>query len=80
MSDYKKVLSPFVEAVVRCLDVALAEYFSGTMTKEEAIDYGVKLIDDYAESEAFKEVLDDYYDSFVDIKDFDWGEERSFDV
>jgi hypothetical protein len=66
--------------VYRCLDTALAAYFSGTMTKEEAIDYGVKLIDDYAESEAFKEVLDDYYDSFVDIKDFDWGEERSFNV
>ena len=78
MSDHKKVLSPFVEAVARCLDAALAEYFSGTMTKEEAIDYGVKLIDDYAESEAFKEVLDDYYDSFVDIKDFDWGEKDDF--
>ena len=80
MADHKKILSPFVEAVYRCLDTALAAYFSGTMTKEEAIDYGVKLMDDYAESEAFKEVLDDYYDSFVDIKDFDWGEERSFDV
>lgn len=80
MSDYKKILNPFVEAVARCLDAALAEYFSGTMTKEEAIDYGVELIDDYAESEAFKEVLDDYYNSFVDIKDFDWGEERSFNV
>ena len=48
------------------------------MTKEEAIDYGVELIDDYTESEAFKEVLDDYYDSFVDIKDFDWGEKYDF--
>lgn len=72
MAEHKKILSPFVEAVARCLDTALAEYFSGTMTKEEAIDYGVKLMDDYAESEAFKEVLDDYYDSFVDIKNLDW--------
>jgi hypothetical protein len=78
MADHKKILNPFVEAVYRCLDTALAAYFSGTMTKEEAIDYGVKLIDDYAESEAFKEVLDDYYDSFVDIKDFDWGEKGEF--
>jgi hypothetical protein len=80
MAERKKILSPFVEAVYRCLDTALAAYFSGTMIKEEAIDYGVKLIDEYAESEAFKAVLDDYYDSFVDIKDFDWGEERSFNV
>ena len=78
MADYKKILSPFVEAVAKCLDTALAVYFSGVMTKEEAIDYGVKLIDDYTESEAFKEVLDDYYDSFVDIKDFDWGEKDDF--
>lgn len=78
MADYKKILSPFVEAAAKCLDTALAVYFSGVMTKEEAIDYGVKLIDDYTESEAFKEVLDDYYDSFVDIKDFDWGEKDDF--
>ena len=78
MADYKKILSPFVEAVAKYLDTALAVYFSGVMTKEEAIDYGVKLIDDYTESEAFKEVLDDYYDSFVDIKDFDWGEKDDF--
>lgn len=72
MAEHKKILSPFVEAVARCLDIALAAYFSGFMTKEEAIDYGVELIDDYAESEAFKAVLDDYYDSFVDIKNLDW--------
>jgi hypothetical protein len=42
MAEHKKILSPFVEAVYRCFDTALAAYFSGFMTKEEAIDYGVE--------------------------------------
>lgn len=75
MAEHEKILNPFVEAIARCLDTALAAYFSGTMTKEEAVNYGVELIDDYTESEAFKAVLDDYYDSFISIKNFNWGKE-----
>lgn len=41
-------MNPFKLLIIHCLDMALTEFFSGRMSMEEAIDYGVKLTDEYA--------------------------------
>ena len=76
--ERKKLINIFARAAAECLDKALAAYLSGSMSKDEAVDYGCKMLDEYAESEAFKAEIDDYFGNFVDIKDFDWGEKYDF--
>ena len=73
-----RLINVFARAAAECLDRALAAYLSGSMSKDEAIDYGCKMLDEYAESEAFRAEIDDYFGNFVDIKDFDWGEKGEF--
>ena len=74
----ERLINIFARAAAECLDKALAAYLSGSMNKDEAVDYGCEMLDEYAESEAFKAEIDDYFCNFVDIKDFDWGEKGEF--
>ena len=74
----ERLINIFARAAAECLDKALAAYLSGSRSKYEAVDYGCKMLDEYAESEAFKAEIDDYFGNFVDIKDFDWGEKDDF--
>lgn len=69
-----KKLNPFQQLALYCVDIAAAEYISGRMSFDEAIEYGFELTDKYAETEEFNKIVDDFYDSFVDIKDILLGE------
>ena len=75
---HDKLINIFARAAAECWDKALAAYLSGSMSKDEAVNYGCEMLDEYAESEAFKAEIDDYFCNFVDIKDFDWGEKGEF--
>ena len=75
---HDKLINIFARAAAECWDKALAAYLSGSMSRDEAVNYGCEMLDEYAESEAFKAEIDDYFCNFVDIKDFDWGEKGEF--
>ena len=69
-------MNPFELLIVHCLDMALTEFFSGRMSMEEAIDYGVKLTDKYAETEEFSNIVEEYFEQFADVKEVQWGKEN----
>ena len=70
----KENLNPFAALVLYCVDIAAAEYISGRMSFDEAINYGVELTDKYSETEEFNRIIDEYFDKFVDVKDILLGE------
>ena len=65
----KENLNPFAALVLYCVDIATAEYISGRMSLNEAINYCQELTDKYSETEEFNKIVDEYFDKFVDIKD-----------
>ena len=69
---------PYKSLVLFCVDKAAAEYISGKMSFDEAINYGVELTDKYSETEEFNKIVDEYFDKFVDIKDISLGEKKVF--
>ena len=62
-------LDPFKLLVLHCIDFAAAEYLSGKMDMQEAIDHGMRLVDKYIETEEFNKAVEEYYACFVDVKD-----------
>ena len=74
----KENLNPFAALILYCVDIAAAEYSSGKMTYDEAIDYGVKLANEYADSEEFDKIVEKYFDDFVDVKDLRLGEKNIY--
>jgi hypothetical protein len=75
---YKEVVSPYYALMLYCMDLAVAEYISGRMSFNEAIDYCSELADKYSETEEFNKIVEEYYDKFVDIKDITLGEKNIF--
>lgn len=75
----KEKLNPYAELILYCVDIAAAEYSSGKMTYDEAIDYGVKLANEYADSEDFDKIVEKYFNDFVDVKDLKLGEKNIYD-
>lgn len=74
----KENLNPFAALILYCVDIAAAEYLSGKMTYDEAIDYGVKLANEYADSEEFDKIVEKYFNDFVDVKDLKLGEKNIY--
>ena len=74
----KENLSPYAALALYCVDIAAAEYISGRMSFDEAINYGVELTDKYSETEEFNKIVDEYFDKFVDVKDIALGEKNIF--
>lgn len=72
MSDPYKLL------VLHCVDTAAAEYISGRMDMQEAIDYGMQMVDKYAETEEFDKAVEEYYSNFVSVKDLKLGDKNVF--
>lgn len=69
-----KELNPFQQLVFYCVDIAAAEYISGRMSFDEAVEYGFESIDKYAKTKEFEKIVDDYFNNFTDIKDISLGE------
>ena len=74
----KENLNPFAALILYCVDIAAAEYSSGKMTYDEAIDYGVKLANEYADSEEFDKIVEKYFSDFVNTKDLKLGEKNVY--
>lgn len=74
----KENLNPFAALVLYCVDIAVAEYISGRMSFNEAIDYCSELTDKYSETEEFNKIVEEYFDKFVDVKDVSLGEKSIF--
>ena len=74
----KENLSPYAALALYCVDIAAAEYISGRMSFDEAINYGVELTDKYSETEEFNKIVDEYFYKFVDVKDIALGEKNIF--
>lgn len=68
-------MNPFELLIIYCLDMALTEFFSGRMSMEGAIDFGVKIADEYAETEEFSNIMEEYFEQFADVKEIPWGKE-----
>ena len=73
-----KKLNPFQQLALYCVDIAAAEYISGRMSFDEAVEYGLELTDKYAETEEFNKIVDDYFANFADIRDITLGEKIVF--
>ena len=65
---------PYKLLVLHCVDNAAAEYISGRMNIQEAVEYGMEMVDKYAETEDFDNAVEEYYSKFVDVKDLKLGE------
>lgn len=65
---------PYKSLVLFCVDKAAAEYLAGRMDKVEAVNYGMRLVDEYAETEEFDDAIKEYFSKFVDVKDLKLGE------
>ena len=71
-------LNPFQQLIFYCVDIATAEYISGRMSFNEAINYCSELTDKYYETEEFNKIVDEYFDKFVDVKDVALGLETEY--
>lgn len=60
---------PFKLLILYCADIAVAEYILGRMNVQEAIEYGMKMVDKYVETKEFDKAVEDYYSKFVSVKD-----------
>jgi hypothetical protein len=69
---------PYKLLVLHCVDIAAAEYISGRMNMQEAVEYGMQMVDKYAETEEFNNAVEEYYNKFVDIKDLELGDKNVF--
>jgi hypothetical protein len=69
---------PYKLLVLHCVDTAAAEYISGRMNMQEAVEYGMQMVDKYAETEEFNNAVEEYYNKFVDIKDLELGDKNVF--
>lgn len=74
----KENSNPYADLVLYCVDIAAAELIAGKMSFNEAVNYGMELIDKYSETEEFNKIVDEYFDKFVDIKDVLFGEKDIF--
>ena len=74
----KENLNPYAALALYCVDIAAAEYISGKMSFDEAVEYGFELTNKYSETEEFNKIVDEYFDKFVDIKDISLGEKNVF--
>lgn len=69
---------PYKLLVLHCVDAAAAEYISGRMNMQEAIEYGMQMVDKYAETEEFDKAVEEYYNKFVSVKDLKIGDKNVF--
>ena len=71
-------LNPFQQLIFYCVDIATAEYISGRMSFNEAINYCSELTDKYSKTEEFNKIVDENFDKYVDVKDVTLGEKNMF--
>lgn len=59
--------NPFADLMQYACDQACAKYFAGEMSFDEALDYADDLCNQLADTDEFKQKLDNYFNNFTDI-------------
>ena len=54
------------------------QYLLGKASRNETIDSMIKATEEFAQTDEFEQVVKDYWDQFVDVKDLALGERNVF--
>ena len=60
--------NPFKQLMLYACDKATAEYLAGNMSLDEATDYADKLCNELVDTDECQQMLEDYFNNFIDVK------------
>ena len=60
--------NPYEDLILYACNKAVAEWITGNMSFDEAIDYANSLCDQLADTDEFQVMLQNYINNFVDVK------------
>lgn len=60
--------NPFKDLILYACDKAVAEYIAGNMSFDDAVDYGDSLCNQLADTDEFKQMVENYFNNFADVR------------